>query len=173
MVAGLDLSLSSTGLVILRIDDQGVLVVCERQVKLESRTSTLRTARCVVAELQTILPRSLALVVVEGYAHGGPRLVPLVELGALMRDRLEEASIAYRDVAPSQLKKFVTGKGNADKGLMRLGVSKRWGFEHDVEDVVEAYGLARVGLALLGVDDDLTTPQREVVAKLRAQSVGK
>jgi hypothetical protein len=26
---------------------------------------------------------------------------------------------------------------------------------------------------LLGVDDDLTTPQREVVAKLRAQSVGK
>jgi hypothetical protein len=54
-----------------------------------------------------------------------------------------------------------------------LGVSKRWGFEHDVEDVVEAYGLARVGLALLGVDQDLTAPQREVVDKLRAQASGK
>ncbi len=40
---------------------------------------------------------------------------------------------------PGQLKKFATGKGNAKKDQMRLAAYKKFGFEHNSHDVVDAY----------------------------------
>lgn len=45
---------------------------------------------------------------------------------------------------PSRLKKFVTDNGRAPKVMMMKEVYKRWGFESSVEDVVEAYGIAKL-----------------------------
>jgi Holliday junction resolvasome RuvABC endonuclease subunit len=46
------------------------------------------------------------------------------------------------EIHPNYLKKFVTGKFRAMKDQMRLQVWKRWMFEHDSMDIVEAYACA-------------------------------
>jgi hypothetical protein len=58
------------------------------------------------------------------------------------------------------------GRGNTKKDEVRLAVFKRWSFEAKTNDEIDAYVLARIGLAYLGYDDDLTKPQREVVEAL-------
>jgi crossover junction endodeoxyribonuclease RuvC len=43
-----------------------------------------------------------------------------------------------------RLKKFVCGSGRADKYRTRLDVFKRWNFEHDSHDVIDAFVLAHM-----------------------------
>ncbi|MCX5318137.1 hypothetical protein [Streptomyces sp. NBC_00154] len=47
-------------------------------------------------------------------------------------------------VAPTSVKKFVTGSGRADKDKMLLAVYMRWQFEAPNHDVADAYTLARI-----------------------------
>lgn len=72
-------------------------------------------------------------------------------------------------VPPTTLKKFVTGKGNAEKSLMIREVYKRWGFDAADDNQADAVGLLQVGRAVIGELTDLTKPQLEVVAALRKQ----
>lgn len=51
-------------------------------------------------------------------------------------------------VAPSSVKKFVTGSGVADKDKMLLAVYKRWEFEAPDHDTADAYTLARIASEL-------------------------
>jgi len=109
-----------------------------------------------------------ALVVIEGYGYANEyTLAVLVELGAMARHACIYTKAQYIDVAPPTLKKFVTGSGAAKKDQMRLAVYKKWGYEHDSDNVVDAYALARLGLVYAG-----TVPankmERELLKKLRA-----
>lgn len=45
---------------------------------------------------------------------------------------------------PSQIKKFVTGKGNASKEMVAVGVYKKWKFEGSSNDVTDAYGIGKL-----------------------------
>lgn len=65
-----------------------------------------------------------------------------------IRIQLMRLGIRYIDVAPSQVKKFATGKGNAPKDQMILPLSKKWGFENRNDNIRDAYVLARIGLNL-------------------------
>lgn len=61
------------------------------------------------------------LVMIEGYSLGGLRglaAARLAELGGCIRLRLFENDIPYVEIPPRMLKKFATGKGNADKTEM-------------------------------------------------------
>jgi len=51
---------------------------------------------------------------------------------------------------PSTLKKFVTGKGNADKEEMVDAVFQRWGYDIPCHDEADAFGLSMFGEACLG-----------------------
>jgi len=44
---------------------------------------------------------------------------------------------------PTQLKKFITGKGNSKKNTIVKEVFKRWGFDTDNDNTADAYGIAR------------------------------
>lgn len=93
------------------------------------------------------------LAVVEGYAYGNRNsIVSLVEIGTLIRMALYTAKIPWYDAPPSLLKRFVTGKGNAKKPDVANAVKERWGFTSTSDDVVDAYGLARLGQALKAGD---------------------
>lgn len=118
------------------------------------------------------LSKKIDVVAVEGYAMGNRNsLVTLVEIGTLIRDRLWKNGFdRVVVVAPLQLKKFVLGKGKGQKDEVRLGVFKRWGFEHPSNDVVDAYALAVVGLAHLGKLEPDNQAQREVLAKLAKET---
>lgn len=94
------------------------------------------------------------LVVIEGYAYGNVNsLVTLVEIGTLIRKSLYDAKISWYDAPPSVLKKFCTGKGNANKAAIAKAVQERWGFSSKSDDVVDAYGLARLGQSLASGDE--------------------
>lgn len=87
------------------------------------------------------------------------------ELGGLIRVlSMRELHRSPLIVAPSALKKFVTGDGRADKDAMRAGVAAKWGAVFKSHDEADAYGLARIAMASQrGVDTDY---EKEVVHKV-------
>ena len=97
-------------------------------------------------------------------------MAALGELGGVIKCALFEERQPYIVVPPARLKKFACGKGNAKKDEVRLEVYKRWGFEAPSNDEVDAYVLARIGLAYLGYDTDLIKPQLEVIQALKKEA---
>jgi len=67
-----------------------------------------------------------------------------------VRSLLIEHRTPYALVTPATLKKYATGKGNADKTAMALALYKRTGLELDDDNQVDAYWLRAAGLHHLG-----------------------
>jgi crossover junction endodeoxyribonuclease RuvC len=163
---GIDPSLRSTGLVALAPDGT---VLATAALTPASTLKGIRRAAWVADAVATFATsHAPALVLIEGYAHGGPMLAQMVEVGAMVRDRLESAGARWADVAPARLKKFATGKGNAKKDEIRLAVFKRWGFEAESNDEVDAFVLAALARGVYG-SGELTAPQLGVVAAIQKQ----
>jgi len=59
-------------------------------------------------------------IVMEGYSYGSKSSMTLqiAENAALIKNKLYKSNIEYIIVPPSRIKKFATGKGNANKELM-------------------------------------------------------
>jgi len=165
-VAGLDLSLKLTGLVVLDVDT-GTLIDC-RSIKPKGkglwRCRWLRNH--LIGAMDKHRPVKIAI---EGYAYGmrGQGVYQLGELGGIVRLGLMEAGVSIMDVPPATLKKFVTGKGNAKKELMMLAVYKRWGVSCSEHDEADAYGLAQLARATV-TDVKLAKFQREALKALAA-----
>ncbi len=94
-------------------------------------------------------------------------------LAYLIRHRLWKEGQSFFLVAPSRLKKFVTGKGNAKKELMMLEVFKRFGHSPADNNAADAIGLAYIGMALSGAWTPTMQQQAEVLADIRKKySIG-
>ncbi len=173
-VIGLDLSLTSTGLVMLG-SDSAVMLAMEVKTRATAAERLMFIRDSVMEAIDDaahgIFPHDpTVLAVIEGYAYGAPYAGPAVgELGGVIRVALWEAGIRYVVVPPLRLKQFVTGQGKGGKEAIIKDVFKRWGYEHPSNDVVDAYGLARMGLGLMGWDDKLTQQQREILAKVEGK----
>lgn len=94
-------------------------------------------------------------VYVEGYSYGSPFNREILGeyrsiLYQSLRDICDVKDLAGV-IATTSLKKFVAGKGNADKKEMAQGVLKNWGAKFRTHDEVDAYGLFRIGLCLQGL----------------------
>ena len=176
-VIGLDLSLTSTGIVVL--DQHGEVVRAETICPESKGIDRLGEIWQSIAEVYQLAVYGKKLEiknwVLEGYAYGAANAVAAcAELGGVVKYRLNDTlNQPFTVVPPSTLKKYVTSKGNSQKDEMRLSVYKRWQFEHPSNDVVEAYGLARVGLALAGFDPNLTAIHRQIVADLCSEKKAK
>lgn len=118
------------------------------------------------------------LVLLEDYSGGhGPNASILAQTGEVTGAAklwMHQLEIPWREVAATTLKKFVTGSGAGKKEVMWLGAYKRWGVEPETlqknDNVLDAYCLARAGLALLWAEDDPTTmtkADRDALAKIR------
>ncbi len=112
-------------------------------------------------------------VILEGYSFGskGAGVFQTAELGGVLRVLIHEQGKWLVVVAPTQLKKFATGKGNSKKEEVKLGVFKRWGVEFKTNDETDAFVLAKIGEALFDevVRDRLTKPQREIIDQLMGE----
>jgi len=99
--------------------------------------------------LQPLTPKP-DLVVIEGYAHHSPgafSLIRLAELGGVIRLWLFTQNVPFELVAPTELKRFATGKGNAHKEEMvaaAISFGAPAGVNHDEAD---AFHLRRMGLS--------------------------
>ena len=117
-----------------------------------------------------VLDQHPDLIVFEGFGYANTNsLVTLVEIATYMKVIVFMCNIPMVVVAPPSLKKFVLQKGVGKKDMMRLEVYKRWGFEDDSDDVIDAYALAMVGVAALTPDANWTNPQRDVMKLISKQ----
>lgn len=104
-------------------------------------------------------------VAIEGFGYASQKGFLLGGIGWGIRIELYRRGIPYIDVAPSLLKKFAGAKGNANKEKVVLEVYKRWGFESDSNNVIDAFVLAQIARALRE-QVKLTKFQQEVLNKI-------
>jgi len=162
---GLDLSLTSTGIVV--VNSAGDVLTSGVVASKEKDMERLLEIRFQITQI--MVDFNVMLTAIEGYAYhirNSRALTGLAELGGVVRSVLYASDNPYVDIPPASVKKFATGKGNARKDLMRLAVYKRWGFEHESNDVVDAFVLAQMARAIAGEYERLTKCQRAVLKKL-------
>ena len=165
-IVGIDASLTSTGIVVL---NEGYVYTDTIQ-----RKSTGVERLIEIRELVRLAVSGADLVAIEGYAFARPNQAHQIgELGGVLRVMFHEEKIKYIEAAPSAVKKFATGKGNAKKEDVVLSVYKRWGKEFKTNDETEAFVLAKIGEAWLKGTKGLTVFQRDVVAALADRKKGK
>jgi len=143
---GIDPSFNSTGIIIL---DQNGDIVEEKNFSLKE-FDQIEEKLINFEESIKFIPSMLRLqkVYIEGpaYMASGKYILQMGALHYLLRLYLYRHKVDYKVIAPGTLKKFVTGKGNAKKDLILLKVYKKWGVEFEVDDLADAYGLARMAL---------------------------
>lgn len=91
-------------------------------------------------------------ICLEGYAPASKfNREALGELGGVTRLALAETwpPDQLTIVAPTALKKYVTGSGSSGKDVVILHVFKKWGVEFSSNDQADAYGLAQVARGIV------------------------
>jgi crossover junction endodeoxyribonuclease RuvC len=103
-------------------------------------------------------------VAMEGYAYGSQMAHMAGELGSLVKLELhhwfyDEPNARYPlIVVPSQVKKYVTGKGmGVKKNQILMHTYKKWGIEFDDDNAADSYALARIaaGMADLAYEKEI------------------
>lgn len=128
IVLGADLSYTRTGLVWLN-----------RMEVLHYTTCTIkpgpdRLARA-VAQFSSAIKKDktfVDLAVIEDVAIGAPSrttVCKLTELSAMFKLVLEIRGIPYLYTSPTLIKKYITGKGTAEKHVVAQELKRRWGIE--------------------------------------------
>jgi crossover junction endodeoxyribonuclease RuvC len=128
---GIDPSITATGVVVLQAGpDKVPLVRLEHSIKNVKGEGLQRTQSIVLELMEIIHEHKPDRVVIEGYSlnlKNASSVVPLVELGGLLRFMLMLDELPWLAPRAGELKKFVTGGGNAKKDEMMMWVLKRWG----------------------------------------------
>lgn len=171
---GIDLSLVGTGVIVL---ENGTIV---ERVLIKSKpvgdrpTDELARIRKIVEQIRGLVDKYRpTIAVIENLAFMARNTTALTQLAGLnyfTRAMLVDYGIPFYLVAPTSLKKFVTGNGTAKKDVMMLEVYKRYGVSLMNDNLADGYGLAQVGLALMDGNSKATTEkQEEVLALLKKQ----
>ena len=156
---------TKTGYIVLDIETGKIL--SRGEITFPKKKGMLRL-RAIESRLQNIISMyNIQLSIIEGYGFANKfTLVTLVEIGTILRHCLHSNNIEYLEIPPTSLKKFL-GKGNMPKDKMRIEVYKRWNFENDSDNVIDAYVLSRIGLAILGKLDILKY-QRDAILSIKS-----
>jgi crossover junction endodeoxyribonuclease RuvC len=185
LIIGIDPSLTSTGIVVLR---DGKVELAET-TKNRPDLGTIERVKLIRERIASIIENLINeektewqapdLIVIEGFSYGskGRSVFDIAYLGWRIREDLErlkeQDNIPWLEVPPSQLKKFATGQGNANKEIILQQVYKRWGVEFSDNNQADAYVLAQIGRAYLGDTEGLTAFQQEVIANLKGEKPPK
>ena len=106
-------------------------------------------------------------LLIEGYSFGSKQGGEyLAEYGGLLRFHLMDDFDAY-EVAPTQLKKYITGKGSGKKELMIAHIANKYGGIFDSNDHYDAYGLFLMGLGVIKAVDVNKEQQAAIDAVLK------
>ena len=133
-IHGVDASLTSTG--IARTND-----LVTDKVSTMSIESKKKGVERLIEIRQEVFKEVMysGLVVIESYAFSRPNQAHQIgELGGVLRVMLYEHNIKFLEVAPTQLKKFATGKHNASKEEIAVAAYKKWGIECRTNDETDA-----------------------------------
>ena len=172
VILGIDPSIRSTGLC---TDSEHRAV---RYEKADTDWDGEDRIRLIAEEILGECSRAeVSLAVIEDAVNtgklAGNSLTNLLLQGAI-RFVLMSNNIPYLVVSPSLLKKFATGKGNADKTEMALSAYKRSGFTFETSDECDAWWLLQFGRAW--VDQSLlqiSLPKDQLSTVSKARLVGQ
>lgn len=172
---GIDLSATATGIVLLRETGEKVPdVVKAWEIKSTSGTSGLeRAINITTTTMEIVHDFSPDKIVVEGFSlntKNASSIIPLVELGTLIRFSMKLDGLKWYDPRASELKKFVCGKGNANKDVVMMNILKRWGFESPTNNIADAYGLACMGLAQAGRLPGITMEMQKIAGAMSVRT---
>ena len=123
--------------------------------------------------MELITERQPDRIVLEGYSlnmKNASSVVPLVELGGLMRFMLHLDGHVWYDPRATEVKKFATGKGNSPKEVVMMHVLKRWGHESKTNNTADAYVCAAMGLAHANRLAGVTLDMRALAGAMKANS---
>lgn len=120
----LDLSLTATGWC---LDGQ--------TGRITTKLRGIERVDAIVRDVQRLCP-GVSLSILEGYSFGskGRAVFDVAELGGCVRLLLHRLGIPRVDVPPSTLKKWGTGRGNANKIEMVVAARERFGLEGTTDD---------------------------------------
>ena len=164
MIIGIDASLSCTAVVV--IGDDGNVDTSEAIKSKYSKDRFKRYSLLCEGIFRWITHDDS--VYIEGYSYGskGKGVSSMYEFGGILRYKLWSLKVDYTEVPPTVIKKFVTGKGNANKTQVMKCLIQRYGADFGTDDEYDAYGVALVGHALEGKNDKLFDYQKEAIKKL-------
>ena len=179
-VVGLDLSLTGTGFAVLTLDHvRGEVrknVGYVPTAPAEGIRGTLDRFRKITDRLMNAVPYR-ALVVIEGPSYGSAtaKSGKSHERGGLWWNAADilvnGMSCDMRVAAPSTLKQYTTGRGNARKAEVVAWAARAFPeVTLRQDDVADALGLAAIGARLAGwpVDGDVTAKQADALLKVSA-----
>ena len=178
-VIGIDLSYTATGYAILATDSLRVTHGVYIPERVKQAKGSPKKEPTIVDDLARIdwIRRQVneetmkledPLVVLEDFAFARANMAhQLGGLGYIVRLSLWKRNLPFIVVAPGRLKKFVSGKGSAEKDMMIMRVFKNWGHEAQDNNAADAIGLAYVGAAAIDAYKPTTDAQREVTADIR------
>lgn len=175
-VIAIDPSLSATAVCVMRSPDDYSMRVFSAPALGKSLADRFDRYQNLTNDIWLFIESETpAAVLFESYgsAARGNSQVPMIEFGAMLRRMLLKQSVMAWcpppvEVPPASLKKFATGKGNADKLAMCLAIQKRWGQTFATNDEFDAYALAVMAMCYAGKAECETVAQSESLEKLQA-----
>jgi Holliday junction resolvasome RuvABC endonuclease subunit len=165
---GLDLSLTSSGFCLL--DGSSITIETIKTTPKTADNDLARLAHIRIAIMERI-PSDVDMICVEDFfAPFGPAAgsaIGLAMLGAVIRVALWEATMPFYVVSPSQLKKWVLGKGVGEKSLVLREVYRKLGVSATNDNEADACVLAHIAKDLLtGVKEEWAAYRKDVIEKI-------
>jgi len=169
---GLDLSMSATGFCVKRGAEITVGTIKTKPKDFENDLDRLKHIR---DKVMAQIPSDVDMICIEDFFTPANRAqtgaaIKLAMLGTLVRVAVYDAGYPFYIPVPSQIKKFVTGKGTSQKNIVVREVYKRWGIDADDDNQADACGMAHMAASLVeGLKlEGRPKYQEEVVQKVLA-----
>lgn len=140
-VVGLDLSLTSTGVASSVTEDT-------YRIKTNSKTPLEERLHAIADGVEAEFEDDVFVLIEEVPSHGAFSISVLGKVHGAVLDRM--VGVNYLYVTPPVLKKYATGKGNANKDMVLAAAIRRFGFEGSSNDEADAWILMHLGLELAG-----------------------
>lgn len=159
---GVDPSLS--GLAISIFNDKGELLE-EYEFEDKKQDDPKRFMRMSDKVLELINPET-DKVFIEGFSYNskGSSSSRLYGLGWCLRIYFELNGVDWKEVPPTAVKKFGTGKGQIKKENMILPIFKKWKYESDSDNLRDSYILGKMCYSAYN-DVELLVYEKEVLKK--------
>ena len=111
---------------------------------LDSLNEIVRLAAIRDAVRALLIDKLPNVAAMEGYSWGSKFKGPTMgEVGGIVKIACHDAGVPLKIVAPTTLKKFVTGNGRSDKAVVRTKIFSRWKCEFATQDEAEAFAVAQ------------------------------
>ena len=153
------------------VTESGYCILEEGEVKEISSYKPKNEGFSRIIEIQDFfekLAKDIDAIVIEGYAFGRAQKSEMMgELGGALKYMCYRNAIPLFVIPPTKMKKFATGKGNANKTETIIRVVRRWNPESENEHALESFVLAKICYNYYNKEAKLTSAQELVMNEVK------